>query len=171
MLALMMHTCMQERRKAEMQLAAEAEAASKAKASLLRENVRKANQKVLLEAQRLKAEGKATREAASQALLATLRNQTPLGYLITPNNDVSAHSCFSPVTVVGQGGRERENTESERRRMGKSCELPQQRITADDVLLRQRIASPLLGLTDLAKVGLHQFWRHIHDAAHMIWQC
>ncbi len=57
---------MQERRKVEMQLAAEAEAASKAKANLLRENVRKANQRVLVEAQRLKAEGRATREAASQ---------------------------------------------------------------------------------------------------------
>lgn len=160
---------MQERRKAEMQLAAEAEAASKAKASLLRENVRKANQKVLVEAQRLRAEGKATREAASQALLATLRNQTPLGYHITPNSDVSTHSCISPVTGIGHGCRE--NTDSERRRVGKSCEPPQQRMTADDVLLRQRFANPLLGLTDLAKVGLHQFWLHIHDAAHMIWHC
>ena len=69
---------MQEQRKLEMQQAAEAEAASKARASLLRKNLQKANQKVLLEAERVKAEGRATREAAGQALLAAVRCQLPL---------------------------------------------------------------------------------------------
>jgi len=145
---------MQERRKVEMQLAAEAEAASKAKANLLRENVRKANQRVLVEAQRLKAEGRATREAASQALLATLRNQTPPGYLGAQSGASSPSSCASPVRDTGQNCRE--DAVSAARRLTQSLELPQQRMTADDVLLRQRCARPQLGLTDLGKVGLHQ---------------
>ncbi len=140
---------MQERRKVEMQLAAEAEAASKAKASLLRENVRKANQRVLVEAQRLKAEGRATREAASQALLATLRNQTPPGYLGAQSGNTSPSSCTSPVRDTGHNCRE--DAVSAARRL--TQELPQQRMTADDVLLRQRCARPQLGLTDLGKVG------------------
>ncbi len=134
-------------------MAAEAEAASKAKASLLRENVRKANQRVLVEAQRLKAEGRATREAASQALLATLRNQAPPGYLGAQSGDFSPSSCASPVRDTGHNCRE--DSVSAARRLSQSLELPQ-RMTADDVLLRQRCARPQLGLTDLGKVGLHQ---------------
>ncbi len=134
-----------------MQLAAEAEAASKAKASLLRENVRKANQRVLVEAQRLKAEGRATREAASQALLATLCNQTPPGYLDAQSGASSPSSCASPVRDTGHY--RREDSVSAARRLTQSLELPQQRMTADDVLLRQRFARPQLGLTDLGKVG------------------
>ncbi|DBA78232.1 TPA: Tubulin polyglutamylase ttll13P, variant 2 [Trebouxia sp. C0005] len=133
----------QERRKAEMQLAAEAEAASKAKASLLRENVRKANQRVLVEAQRLKAEGRATRDVASQALLATLRNQAPPGYLGAQSGDSSPSSCASPVRDTGHNCRE--DSVSAARRLTQSLELPQQRMTADDVLLRQRRARPHLG--------------------------
>ncbi|DBA76353.1 TPA: hypothetical protein ACH3X1_010064 [Trebouxia sp. C0004] len=143
----------QERRKAEMQLAAEAEASNKAKASLLRDNVRKANQRVLVEAQRLKAEGRATREAASQAFLATLRNQTPPGYLGAQSGASSSSSCASPFRDTGHNCRE--DALSAARRHAQSLELPQQRTTADDVLLRQRYARPQLGLAELGQ-GLVQ---------------
>ena len=81
---------MQEQRKLEMQQAAEAEAASKARASLLRKNIQKANQRVLLEAERLKAEGKATQEAASQALLAAVRCR------LTPGSSLTSEVTDSP---------------------------------------------------------------------------
>ena len=132
-------------------MAAEAEAASKAKASLLRENVRKANQRVLVEAQRHKAEGRATREAASQALLATLRNQTSPGYLGAQSGNSSPSSCASSVRDTGYNCRE--DSASAERRLIQSLEFPQQRMTADDVLLRQPCSRPQLGRTDLGKVG------------------
>lgn len=70
-----MLTLTQERRKLDLQQAAEAEAARTARASLLRRNLQKANQKLLLEAERQKSKGSFTagKEFASQALLAAVR--------------------------------------------------------------------------------------------------
>lgn len=142
---------MQERRKLEMQQAAEAEAASKIRASLLRSNIRKANQKVLLEAERLKAEGKATREAASQALLAAIRCQLPPGHhqnlVVTENLSGSCSaSCdvstcadvMSSDAISGQ----RDNTASEVDHVLQELETAGRRLTADDILMRQGRGSP-----------------------------
>ncbi len=146
---------MQERRKVELQLAAEAEAAGKVKANLLRENIRKANQKVLVEAQRLRTEGKATREAASQALLATLSNQMPAQYSSAQTSELGTSSCASLVGEVLRGSRGDVMHEAGGAVLPSDC--AHQRMTADDVLLRQRFAGPQLGLTDLlmSKVTSH----------------
>ena len=151
---------MQERRKVDMQMAAEAEAAGKVKASLLRENIRKANQKVLVEAERLKAEGRVTREAASQALLAALRNQTPSGYPMVQ----SAHCHCAGVSSSPVGNMQhdfRADKTNETACIVQPLEMSRQRMTADDILLRQRFATPLVDMS-LGKVSLQR-------ALHAMW--
>ena len=65
----------QERRKAEEQEAAEAEAAAKAKAGQLREKARQANLKAVAKMEKLRSEGRASREAANAAVLDAVRYQ------------------------------------------------------------------------------------------------
>ena len=127
-----------------MQQAAEAEAASKARASLLRKNIQKANQKVLLEAERLKAEGKATREAASQALLAAVCCQLPLGdpYVVT---DVTGSASVdrglsSRLSDMSNGQRERLVAEAICRQQEQNS--LQHRLTGDHILMRQGRGRP-----------------------------
>ena len=133
---------MQEQRKLDMQQAAEAEAASKARASLLRKNLQKANRKVLLEAERLKAEGKATRAAAGQALLAAVRCQLPPGESHTDGaTDSSGVTC---TEERGLSSRLSDMLTSQTEEMAPQETLRQQdhkclqhRLTADYVLMRQ----------------------------------
>ena len=133
---------MQEQRKLEMQQAAEAEAASKARASLLRKNLQKANRKVLLETERLKAEGKATREAASQALLAAVRCQLPLGESYSDGDtDSSSVRCTqdrglsSTLSNMLTIQTEEMAPQAACRQQDQKC--LQHRLTADYVLMRQ----------------------------------
>lgn len=134
---------MQEQRKLEVQQAAEAEAASKARASLLRKNLQKANQKVLLEAERLKAEGKATREAAGQALLAAVRCQLPPGESYTDGvgADSSGARCTDDRGLSSRLGgvltsqKEEMAGQATCRRQEQKC--LQHRLTADCILMRQ----------------------------------
>ena len=135
----------QERRRLEMQQAAEAEAASKAKASLLRQNIRKANQKVLLEGDRLKAEGKATREAASHALLAAVRcqhSQTVIDESEVTCSATSAQGVSGELSDVSNG--QRGGGMCAMSSVPREWEYPRQRLTADDILNRQGRGSPSL---------------------------
>lgn len=134
---------MQERRKLEMQQAAEAEAASKAKASLLRQNIRKANQKALLEGERLKAEGKATREAASQALLAAVccqHSQMDVDESDVTCSATSDRGISGELSDVSNG--QRGSGMCTMNSVQQEWQLPRQRLTADDILIRQGRGSP-----------------------------
>lgn len=138
---------MQEQRKLEMQQAAEAEAASKARASLLRKNIQKANQKVLLEAGRLKAEGKATRKGASQALLAAVRCQlTPGSSLTEYASDSLAIRCTEDE-CLSSGLNDVLNRQAEEMAAQTACrqqeqKWPQHRLTADYILMRHDKGTP-----------------------------
>ena len=134
---------MQERRKVEMQQAAEAEAASKARASLLRENIRKANHKVLLEAERVKAEGRATWEAASQALLAAVRCQAPMRHHQpeATADDPTSSCCVlqaetASVGLIDVSNGQRESLLLDLSRARQVGGRVQHLLTADDMLLR-----------------------------------
>lgn len=138
---------MQEQRKLEMQQAAEAEAASKARASLLRKNIQKANQRVLLEAERLKAEGKATREAASQALLAAVRCQLPPGSsLMDEVTDSPGFRCSeddglsSRLDAVLNSQTEEMAAQGIYKQQEHKC--LQHRLTADYILMRHDRSTP-----------------------------
>lgn len=78
---------LQERRKAEEQEAAEAEAAAKAQAAQLREKMRQANQKALAKMEKIRSEGRATREAANAAVLEAVRCQATAGVQNEQGND------------------------------------------------------------------------------------
>ena len=139
----------QEQRKLEMQLAAEAEAASKARASLLRKNIQKANQRVLLEAERLKAEGKATREAASQALLAAVCCQLKPGSSLMDEvtdppglHDGSEDECLSSGLhgIVLNSQTEEMAAQGIYKQQEQRC--LQHRLTADYILMRHDRGTP-----------------------------
>ena len=137
---------MQEHRKLELQQAAEAEAASKARASLLRRNLQKANQKVLLDAERLKAEGKATREAAGQALLAAVRCQLPLGESFSDGATDSSGARCTEDRVLTSRLSDILTSQTEEMAPQASCRQQEQkclqhRLTADYILMKQDLGT------------------------------
>lgn len=83
---------LQERRKAEEEEAAEAEAAAKVKAAQLREKVRQANQKAVARMEKLRTEGRASREAANAAVLDAVRWQASTG--MHPARGRQHKNCF-----------------------------------------------------------------------------
>ena len=101
-----------------------------------------------MNAERLKTEGRATRESAHQALLAALHNQTPPGQPTSHSSesDASNHTVSvkqEPLCNTSQGVLF--DTRS-------AAEYSMQRRTADDVLLRQHFASPrAASMTELIK--------------------
>lgn len=159
----------QEQRKLEMQQAAEAEAASKARASLLRKNLQKANQKVLLKAERLKAEGKATREAAGQALLAAVRCQLPPSEHTDGIADSSGVRCTEDRGLSGRlsgvltSQREDMAGEATCRRQEQKC--LEHRLTADYVLMRQDQGIPPYG-SKVPRNGIDACSQHQACIAH-----
>ena len=90
---------LQERRKAQDEEAAEAEAAAKAKAAQLREKARQANQKALAKMESLRSEGRATREAANAAVLEAVRCQASNVFLDSQGEPrlLSRHECLPHV--------------------------------------------------------------------------
>ena len=159
----------QERRKYELQQAAEAEAANTARAALLRESVRKANHKILQEAQRLRAESRAQRESASRAVL-----DAQTAGAVRPSSAQSSGSgtasCASAPVILSQQGSSTEGCRDEvsssrhegfstslgadvaprTRSLLQPLDMSGRRVTADDLLLRQRYGSPLPALLDAA---------------------
>ena len=131
---------MQERRKLEMQQAEEAEAARQARASLLRRNLQKANQKVLLEAERQKAKGsrRPSRGSAGQPLMAAVRCQLP------PEDQYSHKiadvSCSASVDQGLSSDDRQLLHEPNCRQQEQSSQ--QRRLTADHVLMRQGRGRP-----------------------------
>ena len=160
---------MQERRKHELQQAAEAEAASNARAALLRESMRKANHKILQEAQRLRAESRAQRESTSRVVL-----DAQIAGAVRPSSAQSSGSgtasCASAPVILSQQGSSsegcRDGVASSRhedlstsfgaevapqtRSLLQPLDKLGRRVTADDLLLRQRYGSPLPELMDAA---------------------
>ena len=159
----------QERRKYELQQAAEAEAASTARAALLRESVRKANHKILQEAQRMRAESRAQRESASRVAL-----DAQTAGAARPSSAQSSRSgtasCASAPVILSQQGSNSEGCRDEvasgrheglsasactevapkTRSLLQPLDMSGRRVTADDLLLRQRYGSPLPELLDAA---------------------